>query len=127
MHAVKAQLVEETIAGQAYWLAETTVPTARLSAAYLLPPYDEFTVAYRDRSAVLDPEHAEEAGNGIFSPTIVVNGRIVGTWKRLVRNSAITVTLNLFTALSQSGHRAVATAVRRYGRFMGMPVEVSGG
>ena len=48
----------------------------------LLPPYDEYTVAYRDRSAALDPKHAAAARNGIFSPTFVIDGRIAGTWTR---------------------------------------------
>lgn len=51
----------------------------------LLPGFDEFVLGYGDRSAVLDPAHAERivpGGNGVFSPTVVASGRVVGTWRR---------------------------------------------
>ena len=44
-----------------------------LTAAHLLPPFDEYTVAYKDRTAVLDPKHATYARSaGLLSPTIVL-------------------------------------------------------
>ncbi len=65
-------------------------PSARTSHhAVLLPPYDEYTVAYKDRSAALDPKHAAAARNGIFSPTILIDGRIAGTWTRRLTKDAV--------------------------------------
>ena len=87
----------------------------------LLPPYDEYTVAYRDRSAALDPAHAAEARNGIFRPTIVVDGRIAGTWTRRLERDAVTIALKPFTALTGAPARRVAAAAARYGRFLGRP------
>ncbi|WP_051086130.1 winged helix DNA-binding domain-containing protein [Actinomycetospora chiangmaiensis] len=60
----------------------------RLAAAevpdeLLLPGFDEFVLGYADRSQVLDPAHADAivpGGNGVFRPTVVRDGRIVGTW-----------------------------------------------
>ena len=49
----------------------------------LLPGFDEFVLGYGDRSAVLDPAYADRiapGANGIFQPTVVVAGRVVGTW-----------------------------------------------
>ncbi|MDL5156947.1 winged helix DNA-binding domain-containing protein [Actinomycetospora termitidis] len=62
----------------------------RLAAAevpdeLLLPGFDEFVLGYADRSHVLDPEHADRivpGNNGIFRPTVVRDGRVVGTWAR---------------------------------------------
>jgi hypothetical protein len=70
--------------------------------AYLLPPFDEYTVAYKDRSAVLDPQHAKQAnsGNGIFYPTIMIDGQVVGTWKRTLEKGLVRVTPTLFTSTS---------------------------
>ena len=53
-------------------------------AARLLPGFDEFVLGYADRSAVLDAEFAGRivpGGNGVFRPTVVVDGRIAGTWR----------------------------------------------
>lgn len=55
------------------------------SEAFLLPPWDEYLVAYKDRSAAIDAKHRPKAfgpGNGIFSPVVVINGKVEGTWNR---------------------------------------------
>lgn len=45
-----------------YWLASSMTAAKDSSpAAYLPPVYDEYTVAYKDRSAVLNPEYAKHA------------------------------------------------------------------
>jgi hypothetical protein len=100
-------------------------PAPRTSSArtshhvVLLPPYDEFTVAYRDRSAALDPKHAAAARNGIFSPTILIDGRIAGTWTRRLTKDAVEVGLKPFAPLTGARARGVAAAAARYGRFLG--------
>ena len=51
---------------------------------FLLPGFDEFVLGYGDRSAVLDPAFADRivpGGNGMFRPTVVGDGRILGTWR----------------------------------------------
>jgi hypothetical protein len=120
LEIVKSQLVKETIDGQIYWLSPSTETVNVASpTAYLLPAYDEYTVAYKDRSAVLDPAYAEQTGNGIFNPTIAVDGQIVGTWKRTFKKDGVAITQDLFTLLSEAEKQAIATAVERYGRFIG--------
>ena len=118
--AVKSQLVQEVIDGQTYWLAPTT-PSAPAAAptAYVLPPYDEYTVAYTDRSAVLDPAYAEQTGNGIFSPVIVVDGHIAGIWKRAFTKNGVVLETSLFAPLSAAQQEALAAAGQRYKRFVG--------
>ncbi len=52
---------------------------------FLLPGFDEFVLGYGDRGAVLDPEFTTRivpGKNGMFLPTVIVDGRIVGTWRR---------------------------------------------
>ena len=92
--------------------------------AVLLPPYDEYTVAYRDRSAALDPKHAVAARNGIFSPTIVLDGRIAGLWTRRLERDAVMITLQPFAKLSAANARLVASEAARYGRFLGRSASV---
>lgn len=123
LEMVKSQLIQEAIGGRPYWLSPST-PTAKVASptAYLLPPYDEYTVAYKDRSAVLDPAYAKQTRNGIFSPTIAVNGQIVGTWKRTMKKDAVVITPSPFTSLSEAQNQAIAAAAERYSRFVGKPM-----
>ena len=77
-------LAEEEIGGTRYWLAPSrrTLGQPR-RAAYLLPPYDEFLIAYKDRSASLDPAlWTPGAGRGPYAAPVVLDGRVVGGWRR---------------------------------------------
>ena len=78
-----------------------------------MPVYDEVTVAYKDRRAVLDPAEAGQAKQGIFSPIIVVGGRVVGTWKRRLKKETVVLTGRLFKKLGASNVAdAVLLAIR---------------
>ena len=90
----------------------------------LLPSYDEYTVAYKDRSAALDPKHAAATRNGIFSPTILIDGRIAGTWTRQLSGASVAITLRPFGPLTGERARSVAAAVARFGRFLGRPAHI---
>jgi hypothetical protein len=85
MEAVKSQFFAEEIGGQTYWIADSfrNISEAK-DAVFLLPAFDEYIIAYRDRSAVLPSENFSKAvsSNGVFRPVIVVNGQVVGLWKR---------------------------------------------
>jgi Winged helix DNA-binding domain len=117
----KPHVMQEVIAGQTYWLSPSAPDAKAVSAAaYLLPPYDEYTVAYKDRSAVLDPLYAKRVntGNGVFSPTMVVDSQVVGLWKRTLKKDAVVITPSPFTKLGTVARRAVAAAASRYGEFL---------
>ena len=49
----------------------------------LLPRFDSYLLGHRDRSLIMRPEHdrAVRPGGGILAATVVVNGRIEGTWR----------------------------------------------
>lgn len=90
---------------------------ARREAAgvLLLPGFDELVLGYGDRSALLAPEHAGRivpGGNGVFRPTIVAGGRVVGTWQR--RGKAAALELDPFAPLPA---RVAAAASRAYARL----------
>ena len=92
---------------------------------HLLPGFDQYMLGYTDRSAALDPAHCQKivpGNNGMFMPTIVIRGRIAGTWKRVIKRKEITVEAHPFVPLNKSETHAFATAARRYGDFMGLPV-----
>lgn len=123
VHLAGQRLDEESIGGRTHWFARSAAPaSAPRSRAYLLPAFDEFVVAYADRSAALEPAHRihVNAGGGILNPTMVVDGRIVGTWKRRLARGEVVFSPALFAALSKPKTRAVALALRRYARFLGV-------
>ena len=68
---------------------------------FLLPGFDEFMLGYADRSAALPPEFADRivpGGNGVFRPTVVSDGRVVGTWRHARRGAKRTVAATPFSS-----------------------------
>ncbi len=128
LEMVRAEFTEEVLDGRTYWFSPTLSPSLSLSSpiAYLLPAFDEYTVAYKDRSAVLDPAYAGQVvyTTGILNPTMVVDGRVVGTWKRTLKDAG-TIISNPFAPLTAVQGAALAAAARRYGEFVGVPVALS--
>jgi len=89
IEAVRDQLAAATVDGVEHLMDP---PTPELlaehrdaaSAVVLLPGFDEVILGYQDRSMTLPPAHADRivpGGNGVFRPTVVVDGRVVATWK----------------------------------------------
>ena len=84
-------------------------------------------LGYNDRKAALDPKHAQKLApdsNGRFSATMVLHGRVVGTWKRTLTKKAVRITLGPFAPLRKPARRAFGLEVERYGKFIGLPVEL---
>jgi hypothetical protein len=69
---------------------------------------------------VLNPSYAKQtnSGHGIFYPTIVVNGQIVGTWKRTLKKDSLVVTPSPFGKLNKVEIRALTAAASRYSEFL---------
>jgi hypothetical protein len=89
----------------------------------LLPAFDEYLLGHKDRSAVLAPEHARAVvpgGNGVFLGTLLVDGGVLGTWRRQERRDRVEVTLSPFAPLPARVARAVEAAVSAYGEFVGL-------
>jgi hypothetical protein len=95
--------------------------------AQLLPPFDEYLLGYRDRSAVLDPAFTKRvnAGGGMFKPVLVLDGRVAGVWKRRMKARSIEISFEPFRRLSEEQRREVERAAQRYGRFIGTAVELA--
>lgn len=106
--------------------ADEELAGARPSGVHALPAWDEYVLGYRDRSPVLPVQHATRispTANGVFLPTIVSAGRIVGTWRQAsVTGSTrrFETTVEPFVALSESEAGRFAASAERYARFLGV-------
>ncbi|AWB95549.1 hypothetical protein DCE93_07650 [Agromyces badenianii] len=79
-------------------VSSTPLPT-RSGGQHVLAAFDEYYLGYRDRGPVCHPDHARRVvpgANGVFQPTLVQNGRVVGLWRPLKRARATSVTLDGF-------------------------------
>jgi hypothetical protein len=111
-------------AGQRLWRradepeVRPPIPTSS-GQVRLLPAFDGYLLGYRGRDHALPAEHAAQVhpGGGIIRPTVLVDGRVVGTW-RIDRTRARLV-IQSFAGLGDAPVAAVETEVADVGRFTG--------
>ena len=110
--ASSGRLAQLKADGETWWLPVGSA--SGKSTAFALPGFDEFILGYQSRSVVLEPKFKERicpGGNGVFAPTLVLEGQVVGTWKRA--DGA----LSPFTEWNASQRRLLLAAVERANVF----------
>jgi hypothetical protein len=115
------KLIEEKVGDTTYWLADGAAPAKVQSPdVQVLPGFDEYLLGYTDRSLILEKAHNVSVihSNGIFKPTVVVDGQIVGTWRRRVVKGKVIVTPMTFAPMTAQQQRAFTKALERYVAFL---------
>lgn len=128
-------LVKEQVNGEEYVMAEgfgNRDPDG--DTAYLLPAFDEYIIGYANRDAVLQQYVGNKKtnggsnlfvhSNGVFLPTLVINGQVVGVWKSKPTRNGTTLTITLFKKLEKIESNCIQHAAERYGVFLEQEVEV---
>lgn len=127
-----ASLDHQTVDGKDYWLdAEAPATHLATKVAHLLPNFDEYTVGYRDRAALVHAGRPFEPGffsfGSILSNVVTVDGMVRGAWRRTVSRDGVRVEVRTLDHLDVAETVAVEDAARRYGRFLERPVELTTG
>ena len=92
-------------------------------ALHLLPIYDEYIMGYKDRGAYLKmTEHIEPKPNFAFFNTIVLDGQIVGIWKRVLHPKSIEFEYEFLQPLTQGQQLLFKKALERFGGFHNLPM-----
>ena len=64
-------------------------------------------------------------GGGLLNPVVVIDGRVVGTWRREIKKDFVLVETKPFRKWSAEQKQKIAGAADRYGKFLGLPVQVT--
>lgn len=121
----KPTLAQRDHDGARYWFVESAeAATPAAQSVHLLPPFDEYLVGYKDRSAMLDAAHNRQVVgiNGLVGPSVVVDGRVGALWKRTLGRQGATLALTPLRPLRKRDQSVLARAAARYGEFIGLPV-----
>jgi hypothetical protein len=130
LEMVKAELMREEIDGKNYWFSPLSVPAREEGApiASLLPNYDEYMVGYKDRSAMFpalsEKLDSQAYGRIALNHTIIIDGIIVGSWRRERKNDRVVIRTKLFRSLDVAERDALFMAADLYGEFLGKPVSL---
>ena len=94
------------------------------AALYLLPNYDEYTIGYTSKHALYLPKnHSIFSGTGFYH-TIVKQGMVIGTWKRVTSSKHYTIRSKPLTPLTQKDKQSLQIAAEKYGEFFGMGIKL---
>ncbi len=107
-------LIQQTIEDRVYWTASTHPDlSSGMASVHLLPGFDEYLLGYGDRSAMLDPAYAQRicpGGNGMFVPTVVIDGMVAGVWKRTLKKGAVVIDIAPFRPFTPAENHAISAA-----------------
>ncbi len=121
LELVDRQLEKVTVGDKVYWkLRSSDTPRHSLDGAFLLPVYDEFFVAYKDRHVVFDSQAGKPSLTSwdLLGPTVIIDGMAVGTWKRT--NDKKSIEVKFTRALKKAEQAAVTQAANRHAEFAGL-------
>jgi hypothetical protein len=92
---------------------------------HLLQPYDEYTVSYRHNGPFIDDAFVEPIRNATYFSTVIMDGRVVGVWKRSLKKVTVEIEYNLFEPFQNIEHQAAfLAAAKRFGDFLGKSVVI---
>ena len=108
--------------------SERSVRPPAVGGAHLLQTYDELVVGYTESRFHGDAvgDLAREAWNDRTYPTgvFLLHGRVFGHWRRTLDAKRIRVAIHTYADATAADERALGSATKRFGRFVGLPVEV---
>jgi hypothetical protein len=120
VEAVRPALRHETLGKRTYFLEPSQGRWTSVDGlAHLLPNYDEYLIAYKDRGPQVLP-HAGTAASrsdGAYAHHLILGGRLAGAWRRAERSRDVLVEVLPYARLTRDEERALRAAVERYGRF----------
>ena len=125
LESVTSQLVSEIVEGKTYWRGRGPAKaTGNPTAAYLLPGFDEYLLAYKDRLLSLERIGGTmpSPANGAPVRTLMTAGQIVGTWRWSMRRGSVTIVRDPLVPLTDDEDHAFNQAALRFGEFYGQPV-----
>jgi hypothetical protein len=128
LEMVAKDLESVNIGTRTYWMRPGARDAKARASAHLLPNYDEYFIGLRDRSAIGQRVGSAElvtGGSALIGHIAIVNGQVVGGWKRSVKRSGTLVEITTLTRLTGAEKKRIAGAAAALGKFLRSSAEVA--
>jgi hypothetical protein len=116
------QFKHQSIDGNDYIFIPRDLPDMKnLQTSFLMPDYDEYGMGYKDRSAIFNSEKHKEAisrNNPVFNRMIILDGKIEGTWQRVIKGKKVEVVTVPFTKVNKIKQAEIKEAVKKFEQFL---------
>lgn len=126
LEIIKEDFIAEKINSELYWFPNSfSIPKKFEQSIFLLPAFDEFLISYKDRTAAIIKEHQGKAfsNNGIFRPTIAVNGQVAGLWKREIKKDTLIIETDFFDKKNKVSKSDLKKAGDRIATFLNLKIK----
>jgi hypothetical protein len=124
MNGARSELVN----GLTYWrIGRHTAGRPLAGMVHLLPIYDEYIIAYRDRDAVPHgPTTFQPVARAVtFQHALIINGEVTGTWRTIRDGGAVAIEVFPLRRLSRAERAGIAERGEQFARFLGAGVPLS--
>jgi len=128
LQITEPELEKVVLGEQVMWLIPSR-SSKRAPSAHLLPNYDEYFIGYKNRNAIgdrLGHVKAVIGGDARISNVVIVDGQLVGGWKRTVDKKRIIVDMVFWCRLTAAEKGRVAAAGEAFSKFVDAPCEIRG-
>jgi hypothetical protein len=120
IEAAAARLDSIEVDEQKLWFDPTTPkPRSAPITAHLVPLYDEAWLTYPKLNFETATGHPHPPDMQLFTGSIIVGVRNVGTWRRTITKTKLTIETDLAPGLDDRSQAAVQKAVGRLTEFLG--------
>jgi hypothetical protein len=120
------KLSSESLDGITYWWQPSRIPREpKPPLVHLLPAYDEYLIAYKDRDIAGDDVRAKAGTFDAYAYFLTIGGRLRGTWRRTIGSKSASIAVRTFRPPTRQEQRALVAEADRFGRFINMEVTVT--
>lgn len=122
LEAVRRHLHKELFDDSEYWFGEPAKSVRPVPRAHLLSVFDEYISSYKGHTAIAPEEISRRLrafGNAVTG-ILVLDGIVLGTWKRELTKHSATFKFDAFRRLTGEQRQAMTMAAERYAQFHGV-------
>lgn len=121
LSSVASRLSSVVVDANSYWFSPELPDLIPSKTVHMLPGFDEYMLGYTNRELMVTKSQLSKivpGNNGMFMPTIVIDGKVVGLWKRTLKKDQVYIELQPFDPLSKSNLDKLQKVALRYGKFL---------
>jgi hypothetical protein len=129
LDAARPEVDAFEMGGRRYWHAGEPPGAAGDDgdpAVHLVQSYDEYLVAHTESRGIADPHGFARhmPREGLLAPAVLLDGVVVGLWRRAIGPRRVDVVVTRFTSLPRRALRALETEAERYAAFVSRPLRL---
>jgi hypothetical protein len=100
--------------------------SAREVSIRLLPIFDSYLLAHREKDHLLSPQHYKRVyrNQGWISPVVLIDGAIAGVWSHKLQNKKLRVEVEPFGKLSKAARTGIEREAGHLARFFESELEL---